>query len=72
MSEKTSSPRKLGLAVATAVIAGLVLLGPWLRDVARAARDTYGRVYDQWPESPFSEPARERMLYLERHFFDVR
>jgi tetratricopeptide (TPR) repeat protein len=42
-----------------------------LRDLA-AARSTYRRVYREWPESPFSEPAYQRLQYLERHFFDVR
>ena len=42
-----------------------------LRDL-KAARDTYRRVYDGWPESPFSEPANARFRYLERHFFEVR
>ena len=42
-----------------------------LRDLA-AARAAYRRVYEEWPESPFSEPAYQRLQYLDRHFFDVR
>ncbi|MBN1835700.1 MAG: tetratricopeptide repeat protein [Spirochaetales bacterium] len=42
-----------------------------LRDL-EAARDTYRRVYDDWPESPFSELAYGRLRYLQRHFFEIR
>ncbi len=41
------------------------------RDIARA-RDLYLEVVQSYPEGAFAAPARERLLYLERHFFEVR
>jgi hypothetical protein len=41
------------------------------RDIARA-RDLYLEVVRSYPEGPFASSARERLLYLERHFFEVR
>ncbi|HYW84681.1 MAG TPA: hypothetical protein VFB30_15570, partial [Spirochaetia bacterium] len=41
------------------------------RDISRA-RDLYLDVVQKYPEGAFASPARERLLYLERHFFDVR
>ena len=41
------------------------------RDISRA-RDLYLEVVQRYPEGAFASPARERLLYLERHFFEVR
>jgi len=41
------------------------------RDISRA-RDLYLEVVQGYPEGAFASPARERLLYLERHFFEVR
>jgi carboxyl-terminal processing protease len=41
MPGKNSPSRKIWLALVSGVVASLLLFGPWLRDVARAARDTY-------------------------------
>jgi hypothetical protein len=41
------------------------------RDIARA-RDLYLQVTRNYPESPFAGLASERLLYIERHFFQVR
>ena len=41
------------------------------RDISRA-RDLYLDVVQSYPEGAFASPARERLLYLERHFFEVR
>lgn len=37
-----------------------------------AARDAYARVYDEFPESPYSRAAYEKIRFLDRHYFDVR
>ncbi len=42
-----------------------------LRDIARA-RDVYRGLLASWPESAFAEKARERVRYIEEHFFTVR
>jgi tetratricopeptide (TPR) repeat protein len=41
------------------------------RDIARA-RALYLEVVRRYPEGTFASPARDRLLYLERHFFEVR
>jgi hypothetical protein len=41
------------------------------RNIARA-RDIYLEITRSHPESTFASAARERLLYLERHFFEVR
>lgn len=41
------------------------------RNIARA-RDIYLEILRSYPESTFASAARERLLYLERHFFEVR
>jgi len=41
------------------------------RDISRA-RNLYLEVAQNYPEGAFASPARERLLYLERHFFEVR
>jgi len=41
------------------------------RDIARA-RDLYLEIVRSYPEGTFASPARDRLLYLERHFFEVR
>lgn len=41
MSRDNMSSGKLRVVIAAGVLALLLLVGPWLRDVARAARDTY-------------------------------
>jgi carboxyl-terminal processing protease len=41
MSRDNLSSGKLRVVIAAGVLALLLLVGPWLRDVARAARDTY-------------------------------
>ncbi len=43
---------------------------PW-RDL-RKARDIYGQILRRFPESPFAGPARERMRYIDQHFFLIR
>ena len=41
------------------------------RDIPRA-RDIYTEMLRSYPESTFASAARQRLLYLERHFFEVR
>ncbi|HEY9595946.1 MAG TPA: hypothetical protein VHE79_15810, partial [Spirochaetia bacterium] len=41
------------------------------RDIARAG-NLYRGIVKDFPESQFAEPARQRLLYIERHFFQVR
>ena len=41
------------------------------RDIARS-RDTYRDLLKEHPESTFADAARERLRYIERHFFQVR
>jgi hypothetical protein len=41
------------------------------RDIARA-RDLYLEILRRYPEGAFAAPARDRLLYIERHFFEVR
>jgi tetratricopeptide (TPR) repeat protein len=41
------------------------------RDIARA-KELYGLIVKEYPESVFAEPARQRLLYIDRHFFQVR
>lgn len=41
------------------------------RDIARA-RNLYLEIVHGYPEGKFASPARDRLLYLERHFFEVR
>jgi hypothetical protein len=41
------------------------------RDIQRA-RDIYGQILQSFPESPFASPARDRLRYIEQHFFFVR
>jgi hypothetical protein len=41
------------------------------RDIARA-RGLYAGILKNRPESPYAEAARERLRYIERHFFQVR
>lgn len=68
---KRRYPHGPGLDEVTYRLAQLYESETSLRDLA-AAREAYRLVYDQWPESLFSEPAHARLRYLERHFFDVR
>ncbi len=41
------------------------------RDIARA-RQLYSAILTDHPESPFAERARQRVLYIDRHFYQVR
>jgi hypothetical protein len=41
------------------------------RDIARS-RDTYRDLLKTHPESAYANPARERLRYIERHFYQVR
>jgi hypothetical protein len=41
------------------------------RDIARS-RDTYRELLSTHPESAYANPARERLRYIERHFYQVR
>jgi hypothetical protein len=41
------------------------------RDISRA-RDIYQGILRRFPESAFADPARDRLQYIERHFFQVR
>lgn len=41
------------------------------RDIARA-RALYGSILRRFPESAFADAARERLRYIERHFYQVR
>ena len=41
------------------------------RDIARA-RELYGSLLKRFPESAFADAARERLRYIERHFYQVR
>ena len=41
------------------------------RDIARA-RTLYRDILATWPESLFADTARQRLLYIESHFFQVR
>jgi outer membrane protein assembly factor BamD (BamD/ComL family) len=41
------------------------------RDIEKA-RDAYSDLLTTHPESGFAEPARLRLRYIERHFFQVR
>lgn len=42
-----------------------------MRDIARA-RDIYRGLLQSYPESPFAARARDRVRYIEEHFFTVR
>jgi hypothetical protein len=53
------------------IMAQLLEADSQFRDIAKA-RDLYGGIVKSFPESAFAGPARERLLYLERHFFLVR
>jgi tetratricopeptide (TPR) repeat protein len=41
------------------------------RDIARA-QQLYRDIVTGHPESPYADPARQRVLYIDRHFFQVR
>jgi hypothetical protein len=41
------------------------------RDFTKA-RENYGRVVKEFPESPYFAPARERIAYINRHYFKVQ
>ncbi|MGA2613890.1 MAG: hypothetical protein ABSG38_10595 [Spirochaetia bacterium] len=41
------------------------------RDLARA-RATYKEILDKYPESAFASRARQRIGYIDRHFFEIR
>ena len=64
-------PTGTGLDEVLYRMAGLYESETQLRDLA-LSRALYRRIYADWPESPFAEPAHQRLQYLERHFFDVR
>ncbi len=38
----------------------------------KKAREYYGRVVKEFPESPYYGPARERIAYINRHYFRVQ
>jgi outer membrane protein assembly factor BamD (BamD/ComL family) len=56
---------------ATFLMAQILEADSRYRDIARA-RDLYLEVAQSYPEGAFASLARERLLYLERHFFEVR
>ncbi len=41
------------------------------RDIAKA-RDLYGDVVSSYPVGAFAAPARDRLQYIERHFYQIR
>jgi len=41
------------------------------RDIARA-REIYATIVKDRPESAFAQASQERILYIDRHFFQVR
>ncbi len=41
------------------------------RDIARA-RTLYRDILSTYPESPFADTARQRLLYIESHFYQIR
>jgi tetratricopeptide (TPR) repeat protein len=51
--------------------ANLLEMDSQFRDIARA-RDLYRRILGSSPESPFAAAARERLSYIDRHFYQVR
>lgn len=64
-------PREPGLAQALFQLAQLYEQESPLRDF-RKARAYYQKVYDDFPESKQAVEARKRILYLDRHFFNVQ
>jgi hypothetical protein len=53
------------------LLAQLLEADSQFRDIARA-RDLYAAIVKDRPESAFAAPSRERLLYIDRHFFQVR
>jgi len=41
------------------------------RDIKKAYAN-YRKVRDEWPRSPFWKESSERVMYIERHYFDIR
>ncbi len=64
-------PRGSGLDTVYFQLARIYELESPLRDV-RLAREYYRKVYEEFPESEHAAKARERILYLDRHFFHVQ
>ena len=53
------------------ILGQLLEMDSQFRDLARA-RSTYQEILDRWPESPYAGPARDRIGYIDRHFFQIR
>jgi tetratricopeptide (TPR) repeat protein len=53
------------------LLANLLEKDSQFRDLARS-RELYAGILLKFPESAFAQPAQERLLYIERHFFQVR
>ena len=51
--------------------ANLLEMESQFRDIARA-RDLYSGILARYPESAFAAAARERLSYIDRHFYEVR
>jgi outer membrane protein assembly factor BamD (BamD/ComL family) len=52
-------------------LAGLYEVDSPHRDI-ESARHYYSLIYQQFPESRYSDPAARRLNYLDRHFFLVQ
>ncbi|HVO38956.1 MAG TPA: hypothetical protein VMV03_08005 [Spirochaetia bacterium] len=53
------------------ILAQLLEADSQFRDIARA-RALYRGILDRHPESVFAPPARDRVEYIDRHFFQIR
>ncbi len=53
------------------ILGQLLELDSQFRDLARA-RATYKEILDRYPESLYAARARERIGYIDRHFFEIR
>jgi hypothetical protein len=51
--------------------AGLLEMDSPRRDIQKA-RDLYREILQRFPESPFAGPARDRLRYIEQHFYLIR
>jgi outer membrane protein assembly factor BamD (BamD/ComL family) len=52
-------------------LAGIYEVDSPYRDI-QSARHYYNLIYESFPESRYSNPAAERLNYLDRHFFLVQ
>ncbi|HTP57829.1 MAG TPA: hypothetical protein VMM82_02860, partial [Spirochaetia bacterium] len=53
------------------ILGQLLEMDSQFRDLARA-RATYREILDRYPESVYAGRARDRIGYIDRHFFEIR